>query len=209
MQVVPLTYELLKAAQDDLTQRYKEYVPKLTNRATFKPEFDLVTVGPPRKAGTIATVNLSIIELGMNIDVTSRSFRKIVPQTKLIHYAIHDFAFAEPLPLTAWGQMPEANAYSGAITDWLQALHFKPKAAALVPAETAPPAAPAAVPEPPAAPQVAPAAAPPPPTKPLTDSYCPHGPKHLYSEPHIGGYSWHGPVYVATCTKCGYHWSDH
>ena len=145
-----------------------------------------------------------------------------MPQTKQFHYAIHSFAFAEPLTTTVWGYMPEANAYKGAIDEWMNALHYKPAEASqpapLVPAPLTPESAPLA-PSPaltPASSAASPLAPPPPPTTPTaayskkpTDSFCPKGEKHMYSEPIICGYSWHGPVRAANCINCGYHWTDH
>ena len=123
MEHVPLTYERLKAAQEDLTARYKEYVPKMwITRKLFEPQFDMVTVGPPVRKDTLATVNLCVIERGAGFNTMPKWY------TKMIHYAIHPEGFAEPLALTAWGQMPEATAYKGALDDWIDALQFRPKA---------------------------------------------------------------------------------
>lgn len=212
MQVVPLSYELLTSNQDDLVVRYKEYVPKMwITRKDYRPEYDLVTVGPPTKANTVATVYFSVIELGLCVDVFSRNYKKMVQQTKQFHYAIHPFAFAEPLTTTVWGHMPEANAWKGAIDEWLSALHYKPAAEPAAESAAEPAAEPQAAPAPPPSPALTPAssATASPTTKPATDSFCPKGAKHMYSEPTICGYSWHGPVRAASCINCGYYWTDH
>jgi hypothetical protein len=225
MQVVDLTYEILKAAEPALKKLYQEHVPMMgaVTRKMFEPEFDLVIVGPPRKADNVATVHLSIIELGMNIDTTSRNFRKIVPQTKMFDYGIHENGIVERLETTVWGRMPEATAYSGTVSEWASSLRFptaKIASAAPQPPVTPPPQQP---PESPITQQQPPLSPPPPlpprrpspPSSPKpalekpTDSFCPKGRKHQYSEPTICGYSWHGPVMAATCINCGYHWTDH
>lgn len=218
MQVVPLTYELLNANQADLVARYKEYVPKMwVTRKDYKPEYDLVTVAPPEKAGSVATVFLSIIELALCIDVFSKRYKQMIQQTKLFKYAVYENSVIERLTTTVWGHQPEATAYSGAVAEWASALrHPTLKIASTVP-QPPQPAEPAVAQEGPLPGQLEEPTkvftpVPPPGPKPQrvpTDTFCPKGEKHMYSEPTICGYSWHGPVRAANCINCGYHWTDH
>jgi len=42
------------------------------------------------------------------------------------------------------------------------------------------------------------------------DNWCPaaKGKKHSYGKEYSVGNSWHGPVWAADCTQCGYHFCD-
>ena len=59
-----LTYELLKPHQDRIRDFFAEWLPKMTNRAQFKPEFDYAFVSPPppNEDQVIATVRVGMIE---------------------------------------------------------------------------------------------------------------------------------------------------
>jgi len=43
------------------------------------------------------------------------------------------------------------------------------------------------------------------------DNWCPalRSEKHEYGQFTIAGYSWHGPIWTATCIRCNYNHSDH
>lgn len=85
-----LTFEALNAELNDLRQRYHDYIPRLTNRAHLRPEFDGLSIlrsTDPNNNPIVAFVNVRIIE-------NTGTPRFPATYTLDLHYAIYRSGFA-------------------------------------------------------------------------------------------------------------------
>lgn len=111
-----VTYEALKEALPDLRRRYHDYIPRLYNRAQFRPELDGVSIEPSRDYKQfVAIVNIYILEhVG-----TARW-----PRTNWIHlcYGIFPTGGACNIMAPQFSYMGAESAYSQPPSEWASAI---------------------------------------------------------------------------------------
>ena len=114
-----LTFDVLSANKDKLSETFREYIKKLYNRASYKPEYDNAFICEPSKVDTniAAIVKVSIIETILK------------PMTFIMYWRVHTNGYIEHFdgdPTRVHG--PNAYArqmympYTQAIQEWVEAI---------------------------------------------------------------------------------------
>lgn len=113
-----LTYEALNSELQNLRTRYGDYIPRLTNRAHLRPEFDGLSIlrsTDPNNNPIVAFVNVRIIE-------NTGTPRWPATYTLDLYYAIYRTGFAV---LTSHAQPHHwggGYAYTEPVNEWAAAI---------------------------------------------------------------------------------------
>lgn len=113
-----LTYAALCAARGDLTARFRDYIPRLTNRAMFQPEFAGLRAEVPQGYNTfVVFINVYVIE------VVQHPWQRR-PQDQHIHltYGITPTGAISCITAPQMNWSGAESAYREPIDEWIEAV---------------------------------------------------------------------------------------
>lgn len=113
-----LTFEALSAELNDLSVRYRDYIPRLTNRAHFRPEFDGVSIWRPADPNNNPIVAYVVVRM---IERTGTP-RWPMTYTLTLSYAVYRTGFAVLDGQAQPQHMGGGYAYSQPVTEWAAAI---------------------------------------------------------------------------------------
>ncbi len=117
---IRLTFDDLMAAPD-LARRYREYIPRLKNRAQWRPDFDGCRIKMPDTPLQAAIVEVFIVE---NLDMGNHPHRHLFPRERWIHlhYAVTPSGSTSCVTATTYGWAGAESAYKQPVDEWVDAI---------------------------------------------------------------------------------------